>query len=550
MHIASGVLICFLAFGSLLAQKLGANSAQSTESVLARRTAGEPAYGLDLLKMSQAGAETLSGGMRPWALLQVARGYVHVNKAKAIEVLGEALAAAQSLPPESQSKSSLAVASVMGYSISPRSRLQEEILRELIHLAPEKAEDLLGQVDAEGRATVLISLLPYYENRKDTKRVEELAYRISAEKEMPYAAATRLMKQMKPEESNDLRRMFVESLRSYRNHAPHDSEMDSKSNDFSEMIISSWKRLPKQLIREAIEEVLQQSNPERTDSEIKTTSFSVVSPSGGAAFGSSYEYRLVQLLPVLQEVDSAGAQQLLQKYPQLTTSSGRSTDGELSTSASQDKLGENMGHALSVGGPLALRMAEFPSTQDVLSEAANGAYDHAITKTESMGDAGIQAACYEAIARLALKKDPLAAQRALKKMVQAAQALDPPERVRYYRIAGEDYIVLKNMPDAKSMVEKGLVDARKIYATDADQDDPNQALKAFWPATDAYCKLLRLAGRISPPWALALLKEIDDAEVRVAAGVALANELLGSPDVQSVLMTITKKGTRFTRPPE
>jgi len=89
-----------------------------------------------------------------------------------------------------------------------------------------------------------------------------------------------------------------------------------------------------------------------------------------------------------------------------------------------------------------------------------------------------------------------------------------------------------------------------MYVTDADEDDPNRALKAFWPATDAYCKLLRLAGRISPPWALALLKEVDDAEVRVTVEAALANEWLGSPEGHSVVMTITKKGTRMTTAPQ
>jgi len=549
MHIGSRVLVCCLAFGSFYAQEPGADSAQSTEVPVEARIAERLSYGLDLLKTSQASAETLGGGMRPWALIQVARGYMHVNKTKAIELLGEALAATQSLAPESQSKASLAVASLMGYSISTRARLQEEILRELAGLAPEKAEGLLDQVDAEGRATVLISLLPYYENRKDTKRVEELIYQVSAEKEMPYAIATRLMKQMKSEDSNDFRRMFVDSLRSYRNHAPHDSEMDSKSNDFSEMVLSSWKRLPKQLVGEAIDEILQQADPERTGAEIKTTSFSAVSPSGLSAFGSSYEYRLLQLLPVLQEVDAAGARKLLQKYPQLAWS-GTSNDGASSANTNRDEVGKNMGRALIVGGHLGPRMIEFPRTEDILSATAKGAYDDAITKTENLGDPGIQAACYEAIAHGALKKDPLAAQRALKRMVQAAQALDPPERVRYYRIAGEAYIVLNSMQDAKSMVEKGLEDARRMYVTDADEDDPNRALKAFWPATDAYCKLLRLAGRISPPWALALLKEVDDAEVRVTVEAALANEWLGSPEGHSVVMTITKKGTRMTTAPQ
>ena len=198
------------------------------------------------------------------------------------------------------------------------------------------------------------------------------------------------------------------------------------------------------------------------------------------------------------------------------------------------------------GGSLLLKTLEFPQAQEVVARAGAGHYAEAISAAAGVGDAALRAACYEAIARTAMKKDAGIGKKAVEKMVDAAESLEVRERVRYYRAAAEAYTELAETQAAKSMIEKGLADAKKLYQRDANPDDPNKALKAFWPATDAYCSLLRVAGRISPPWTFALLKQMNDPEIKVAAETALAGEWLGVPAGQSFVMTMTKNGARTT----
>lgn len=88
------------------------------------------------------------------------------------------------------------------------------------------------------------------------------------------------------------------------------------------------------------------------------------------------------------------------------------------------------------------------------------------------------------------------------------------------------YRQMSDEDSAKRVVERGLTMADRLYAVDSNPDDPNKALKAFWPSTNAYRDFLRAAGKISPLWAMGILKEIKDSELRAAVESALAQEWL------------------------
>ena len=105
-----------------------------------------------------------------------------LTKPKQSQLLEEALAATHTLADERLDEPSLAVSLAMGHSMGTRARLQEQVLREMVPLAPEKADRLLEQVDAAGRETVLNSLLAYYEKKNMTERIREVISRISAER--------------------------------------------------------------------------------------------------------------------------------------------------------------------------------------------------------------------------------------------------------------------------------------------------------------------------------------------------------------------------------
>jgi hypothetical protein len=94
--------------------------------------------------------------------------------------------------------------------------------------------------------------------------------------------------------------------------------------------------------------------------------------------------------------------------------------------------------------------------------------------------------------------------------------------------------------DAKKYIEKGMDAAAKIFKTDTNADDPNQAPKAYWPSVVGWKSMLSQASEISPLWAAGLLKEIPDDEARALAQLGIATSLLQTEGSSTEIMTVTK----------
>ena len=194
-------------------------------------------------------------------------------------------------------------------------------------------------------------------------------------------------------------------------------------------------------------------------------------------------------------------------------------------------------------------MAEMPMADKVVAQATAGHESEAIAAAAGIRDLALRAQCYERIARVAAQKHSSAAAEALAKRLDTADKLDGARQSQFYGSAIDVHLQLGDAAAAKSITEKGFAVAARIYADDSNSDDPNTALKAFWPSTNAYCGLLRQAARISPVWAVALLKEIEDPEVKVAAETTLAGAWLDAPIGSSMTMVMKKKGhSTSTRP--
>jgi hypothetical protein len=68
-----------------------------------------------------------------------------------------------------------------------------------------------------------------------------------------------------------------------------------------------------------------------------------------------------------------------------------------------------------------------------------------------------------------------------------------------------------------------------LFKEDSENDNVNEALKAYWPSSAAWRQFIRLAARISEPFALSLVNEIPDPEIKAVQRLALVGDLLGSP---------------------
>jgi len=111
--------------------------------------------------------------------------------------------------------------------------------------------------------------------------------------------------------------------------------------------------------------------------------------------------------------------------------------------------------------------------------------------------------------------------------------------------AGDDYLKLGNRESAKKVVDQGFRLAEKLYATDTDADDPNQAFKTMWPSTSAWSRFVALATRISPQTALQAINGIPDPEIQALEAIALADSLLAAPPTTQMVAVKTKSKNNY-----
>ncbi len=508
-------------------------------------------YGMKLLEIAEADAGSLEGAMRSFALLQVARGYQRSDRARMLALLESALTATRELPDDEIGRNQAA-------------DLQEAILDEVVKADPQRVDELLDTVQPRARTAALSSLLSYYERNKQQDRALEVIYRIGQDSEIPYGPAIRLMEKMTPQQGADFQRLFDTSLASYRDHGPHRS-MSVGGGDFGGMVVRFWDRVPRETVRQAIDELLKDAE-EGDKKQAGKSTFSLASDKGSLSFNSQYQYRLFQLLPALREIDETAAESLLKKYTEVAgmlaqypegtnTFNGRTqqsatmtqTPGEVGMSAGTRAGGSGSGGGTPMavfGTPdtLSARVQELSRAQKLVADSEQHPQD-ALASVSTLSEGMMRCNALSGIARTNVKKNSAVARTALERLLAEVDKVEPAhQRPQFILTAFNLYQQMIDEDSAKKVVERGLSTADKLYAADSNADDPNKALKAFWPSTNAYRDFLRAAGKISPLWAMGILKEIKDPEVRAAAESALAQEWLDIP--RGRMMVQVSRGNR------
>jgi hypothetical protein len=531
---------------------------QGEEPAKPKPTPEQLKRGRQMLETAEASANGMEGGMRAYALLQVAAGYASTDKKKALELLDNALAATKGMDDDPS---------------QTRNRLQEQILQAIVPLKPGKADELLDQVDPSARGRVLTSLLSYYQKNNDWDRAIEVVYRIAPEQEVPYDAVTKIMAGLPEERAGDRQQLFSTALTSFKNHPPAQGGGRSfrvGGGDFSSLILTSWRKLPRETVLDAIHAVLDQTKQQAKDSSggAQPMAISMASASGGVQFGSMYEFRLFQLLPVLKQLDSSEAEKLvkesqavqgmLDKYPDGMNSvapqmAGGSAGGRDGTQGgSPPGMGSSM--SMSVGGPPAGSRGGGPGgtspmvMQQVMKIVQDSAKhpEDALANAAVISDNSSRVQAYMGIAQVNAKSNPSVTRQALGKVTDGLGDLDLMQQVSMVNSVAKMYLDLEDTATAKKLIEKGIGIAEKAYKQDTNADDPNKALKAYWPSAEAYRGMLRLAAKISAPWAMELLKDISDPEMKGMGQIALAQSWLDLPAGQHTIMSNNKSGTSMS----
>jgi hypothetical protein len=531
---------------------------QGDEPAKPKPTPEQLKRGRQMLETAEASANGMEGGMRAYALLQVAAGYASTDKKKALELLDNALAATKGMEDDPS---------------QVRNRLQEQILQAIVPLKPGKADELLNQVDPSARGRVLTSLLSYYQKNNDWDRAIEVVYRIAPEQEVPYDAVTKIMAGLPEERAGDRQQLFSTALTSFKNHPPAQGGGRSfrvGGGDFSSLILTSWRKLPRETVLDAIHAVLDQTKQQAKDSSggAQPMAISMASASGGVQFGSMYEFRLFQLLPVLKQLDSSEAEKLvkesqavqgmLDKYPDGVNSvapqmaGGGAGGREGAPGGPPPGAGSSM--SMSVGGPPAGSRGGGPggTSPMVMQQVMKIVQDSAKHPEDALANAAVipdkssRVQAYMGIAQINAKSNPSVTREALAKVTDGLGDLELMQQVSMVNSVAKMYLDLEDTATAKKLIEKGMGIAEKAYKQDTNADDPNKALKAYWPSAEAYRGMLRLAAKISAPWAMELLKDISDPEMKGMGQIALAQSWLDLPAGQHTIMSSNKSGTSMS----
>ena len=517
---------------------------QGDEPAKPKPTPEQLQRGRQMLETAEASANGMEGGMRAYALLQVAAGYASTDKKKALELLDNALAATKGMDDD-QSQT--------------RNRLQEQILQAIVPLKPGKADELLNQVDPSARGRVLTSLLSYYQKNNDWDRAIEVVYRIAPEQEVPYDAVTKIMAGLPEERAGDRQQLFSTALTSFKSHPPAQrGRMSFGSGDFSSLILTSWKKLPRETVLDAIHAVLDQTKQQAKDSSggAQPMAISMASANGGVQFGSMYEFRLFQLLPVLKQLDPSEAEKLVKESQAVQGMLDKYPDGmnsvapQMAGGAQGGSPQMSMSFGSSGGGPPAGGRgpaANLPSAmlmQQVMKIVQDSAKhpEDALANAAVIPDKSSRVQAYMGIAQVNAKSNPSVTREALAKVTDGLGDLELMQQVSTVSSVAKMYLDLDDSATAKKLIEKGMGIAEKAYKQDTNADDPNKALKAYWPSAEAYRGMLRLAAKISAPWAMELLKDISDPEMKGMGQIALAQSWLDLPAGQRTIMSSNKDG--------
>ncbi|HEX7959536.1 MAG TPA: hypothetical protein VF493_06435, partial [Terriglobales bacterium] len=277
-----------------------------------------------------------------------------------------------------------------------------------------------------------------------------------------------------------------------------------------------------------------------------------ISSSGGnASFGSYYEYRLFELLPVLRDVDPERAESLARDYQNVQALLVRYPNGQqsLDPGMNDSAPADNQPRDISFSWRSDDRHGTSPpatSNEPTVRQAVRQIEDlshkdpaQALSQARNLplheGRIFPWRDAFQAVIANTWKDKPTIAKSALLELVKSADSLEPADKVDHYVDAARYYIKMDENEEAQKLLEKSQSFANDAIHQDANADNPNKALKAYWPSTNSWRKIIQTANQINPDLPNRLIKEIGDPDIKVLTEVDLAKAVVGAPNGQVIV---------------
>ena len=292
----------------------GKNNSTKTETKLT----AQQQQGLQLLKTALAETAELQPDMRTFVLLQIAHAYEKLDIRKTDSLLMDAFRTSHSIQKVSEDSdicTPLSRCDVQGI-------LQSEILSRILDRSPDRIPSLLPQAEPEVRKQSTQVLIIHYAKVKDFDRAKQLLDQFSQEDDYPFEAASALIRALPQERASERLAIFMESLTNFQQHTTH--AMGLPGEDFAGMVMEFWQQIPPATAMDAIDSIL--SKAKDKDDPMAQMRMGFSTKKASLDFSSAYEYRLFELLPIIQQLDkekaesllhdNSDAKSLLQQYPE------------------------------------------------------------------------------------------------------------------------------------------------------------------------------------------------------------------------------------------
>jgi len=493
------------------------------------------------LESAESQSRGLEAPMRSYSLIQIAEAFTASDPAKARGLLQDAFSASLSVQDDPFA----------------RENLQQGIFQALVPISMSDVEERLVQAESRPRKQAADGLIARYIEKKQFGKAVDLVEQVASLDEFPYAAGGRLMEALPPEMNAETQTLFTSAAASYRAHEHKGAFGTMGDNSFTGLLLRFGDTIPPKLALESIDEILSQAR--KDDDKFSVT---LGGEGGSASFNSTYEYQLFAVLPLLRKLDESGADKLLQENAALQSTMQKYPNGMDSVSpkpvaaTDKDAKPKRRGTSFNVSDNSSSKASADEAVRQETMRRSNVILQEAETDpTQSIAQASAlpltiplwispRALTLEGIARANMKKQPVSARQAVAELRKAVADLPLRDQFTFISHAADIYLQMDDKDKAEDVVSDGLGVAAKLLEHDINPDDPNKALKAWWPSTDAYRRLVEIETKISHPATAKLLQEIKDPDIRALESIMFARALLGLPMKRVTVVEKNKEGNR------
>jgi hypothetical protein len=454
----------------------------------------------DLLRQASAQASTFDGPMRPTVLFFIGQAYAKKDPKLSKEAILSAYEASKEFDP---------------HQVGTQ-RIRMEIMSAAQKLAPEKVEQGLLE-DPQLRDSVIEGAIDRKLKDKDYEGAIERLRAMTTEPRLSQAAQ-KIMAALPPDAGMERNTVFASVVTRYQSGAVQD--FTGGVFDSSELLRQYWKQVRPQLVDEMITELLRQAEDSDADSDRPRIQVTAFINGQGLAFDTKYKLRLFQLIPVLRKIDPSRAERLLRDNPVLQPAFKQFPDG-----ISGDDV-ESVSYTMSIAPRPGTSATIDHVAERIVADATKHPND-AIATAQQMRSIPERIVTLLDIAEACLTTCETAAKTATDYAVDAADDTDAEMWPLSMPRAARIYLKLKDLKAAEKALEKGAASARRLYDEDSNAEDPNLALKLYWPSTMMWQEVVVEQEKVSPQLALTTIKEISDPEIQALARVWVASSILG-----------------------